>query len=45
MKKIYDKIKYHAIETASRYPEADFYRDFADQVDFSSHFFSTDAVV
>lgn len=45
MKKIYDKIKHYAIETASRYPEADFYRDFADQVDFSSHFFSTDAVV
>ena len=45
MKAIYDKIQCYAIEIASRYPAADFYRDFADQVDFSSHFFSTDTVV
>ena len=45
MKAIYDKIKYHAIETASRYPEADFYQDFREQVDFSLDFFSTDSVV
>ena len=45
MKTIYEKIRCHAIETASRYPVADFYRDFADQVGFSLHFFSTDSVV
>lgn len=45
MKAIYDKIKYHAIETAARYPAADFYQDYSDQVDFSLHFFSTDSVV
>ena len=30
---------------ADKVREADFYRDCAEQVDFSSHFFSTDAVV
>ena len=45
MKAIYEKIRFYAIETASGYPEADFYRDYPDQVAFSLNFFSTDPVV
>ena len=45
MKAIYDKIQHYAIEKASRYPIADFYRDYSDQVEFSLQFFSTDSVV
>jgi len=45
MKAIYDEIQKYAIEAASRYPTADFYRDYSDQMDFSLNFFSTDPVV
>ncbi len=45
MKAIYNKIQCHAIESASRYPLADFYQDYSDQADFSLQFFSTDPVI
>ncbi|MCD6585782.1 MAG: HD domain-containing protein [Desulfobacteraceae bacterium] len=45
MKTIYEKIRCHAIETASLYPVVDFYRDYSEQVEFSLQFFSTDPVV
>jgi len=45
MNAIYIKIQEKAVKIAAQYPEADFYRDFADQSDYSLDFFSTDPVV
>lgn len=45
MNAIYNKIQAQAVKIAARYPTADFYRDFADQVAYSLDFFSTDPVV
>ncbi len=45
MKSVYIKIQQQAIRIAERYPASDFYADYAEQMDFSVDFFSTDAVV
>ncbi len=45
MNSLYMKIHKQAIKIAEQYPDADFYQDYPDQVDFSLQFFSTDAVV
>lgn len=45
MNAIYVKIQEQAEKIAAQYPPADFYRDFADQMEYSLDFFSTDPVV
>jgi len=45
MDPFYSKIHKQALKIAEQYPDADFYHEFPDQVDFSKQFFSTDSVV
>jgi hypothetical protein len=45
MDAIYEQIRDQAIKIAARYPEADFYRDYPKQVEFSSRFFEADSMV
>jgi HD superfamily phosphohydrolase YqeK len=45
MNSLYTKIRKQAVKIAARYPAADFYQDYSDQVDFSLQFFSTDSVI
>jgi hypothetical protein len=45
MKAVYLKIQKQAMRIAEKYPMADFYADYPDQVDFSADFFLSDAVV
>jgi len=45
MNSFYMKIHQQAVKIAEQYPDADFYQDYSDQVDFSLNFFSTDPVV
>ena len=45
MNSFYIKIHQQAVKIAEKYPDADFYQDFLEQVDFSLNFFLTDPVV